>query len=163
MVRYYILPIYIPAFPPHWRRCSISSFLSWTSPISATPRGGPCRPLVDCCIYASHVAVEVALRSVAAFSLSSIWFSSLWFLSLWAERQPLPAEHRPMLYGMPLQFWWKGGRCVCSSIRNPDVLSLSYHDAGINIPLYKINRHSWSRLQSLFAITARALNFSVLL
>ena len=102
MVRYYILPIYIPAFLPYRRKCYISSFLSSGPISSATPRGGPCGPLVDCYIYASHVAVEVALRSVATFSLSSIWFSSLWFLGLWPEQQPLSAEHPPMLYGMPL-------------------------------------------------------------
>ena len=51
-------------------------------------------------------------------------------------------------------------------MRNPDLLTLSHHDAaayvaiGINILLYSVNIHVWS--QSLFAIAARA-NFSVLL
>ena len=58
-------------------------------------------------------------------------------------------------------------RWAWPKMRNPDLLSLSHYDAaayvGINIPLYSIDIHAWSKPQSLFAIvklTARALNFS---
>ena len=55
-------------------------------------------------------------------------------------------------------------------MRNPDLLSLSHYDAaayvaiGINISLYSVDIHAWSKPQSLFAsLSARTLNFSVLL
>lgn len=54
-------------------------------------------------------------------------------------------------------------------MRNPDLLSLSHHDAaayvaiGVNISLYSVDIHAWSKLQFLFAIVARALNFSAFL